>query len=111
MANMISFPKTSGFVARSLASFFVLSLALMLPAGAFAQKALVLDATTVGGANSNEAKAAVAAGFTVGYGAGGGNIRDNYGEQSNQRTESQVLSELRDNFRANRESSKSITFS
>ena len=65
MANMISFPKSSGFVARTLAAFFVLSLTLLLPAGAFAQKALVLDATTVGGANSNEAKAAVAAGFTV----------------------------------------------
>ena len=62
---MISFPKSSGFVARTLAEFFVLSLTLLLPAGAFAQKALVLDATTVGGANSNEAKAAVAAGFTV----------------------------------------------
>jgi hypothetical protein len=39
--------------------------ALLLPTLLTAQKALILDSTTVGGANSNEALAAVAAGFTV----------------------------------------------
>jgi hypothetical protein len=51
--------------ARSLGALAVVTALLSLPLGLGAQKALILDATTVGGVNSNEAKAAVAAGFTV----------------------------------------------
>jgi hypothetical protein len=42
-----------------------MGLLMAVPTGLLAQKALILDATTIGGVNSNEAKAAIAAGFTV----------------------------------------------
>lgn len=65
MSKIFCCANNRGRVAKRSAALVAMGLFLLLPTGLSAQNALILDATTVGGVNSNEAKAAVAAGFTV----------------------------------------------
>jgi len=65
VSKMFDCANNRGRVAMRSAALVAMGLFFLLPAGLSAQNALILDATTVGGVSSNEAKAAVAAGFTV----------------------------------------------
>jgi hypothetical protein len=65
MPEICSIAIRSGRAARLLAAFFVITLAITLPAKLHAQKALILTDTVTGGASSNEANYAAMDGFTV----------------------------------------------